>query len=632
MAVVSVEISSRSIYADGREIGSFGQFERLDGTLHYAVDPLEPHNSCICDIDLAPRDGNGMVLFSGDFTLIAPLSKSPRCLLLEVPNRGNHISFRMFNRSSFQDSLKDPCSAGDGFLFRHGIALLSVGWQFDAIGKRLSVPEALQDGKQITGEVVCQFQPATDTSDVHIGQLGPATYQPHSDGNCSSTMYERTHTHAAHKPIDSSMWGFGKIGGGGVESSIDHVWNQDGFRKGRIYTLVYRAQGASVVGLGMLALRDAASFFRSSKYIGKTPPAPHVVAFGASQTGRVLRHMLYENLMVSEEGGVAIDGVLPHIAGGQRGDFNHRFAQPSSVGVPAIGQTFPFAGATSTDTHSGTQDSLYSRITNMPKVVITNTAWEYWRGDAALSHMRTDGLADIETVPEERQYYFAGTHHINAIVPYTDKLSMSNERVRYGLNTVSYSPLIRATLLNLIDWVEGKTVPPPSTVPRIDDGTLVPRELVLDRFERTGRFKFLPDSEALPGLSSLDLGPRARNGICKFPAGQGQRYPGMVCNVDENLNETSGIRLPDLQVPLGCHTGWNPRHSDHGAEDQIAQFVGFSRFESSMVEKFTRASYLDQCRLVIDQLIDERFVLKEDRDLLVDTASIRFGVARRHCH
>lgn len=628
MAVIAIEIQNQTLYADGRNFGEYGTFQRIDGRLVYGVDPRHSQNSGIVDIEKAPIDSNGLVRFSGDFTLITPIHRPPRCLLLEVPNRGNRLSFRMFNQAEPQQLLQDPCSAGDGFLFRHGIALLSVGWQFDAAGMSLNVPEAMEDGQSVVGEVVCQIQPSRYTKDLFLGQLGPASYRPSHDFRSSARLFERSNSNENQYARSRADWEFGRLEDGNLVPSDDHIYSSQGFNAGTIYTLVYTAKGAPVVGLGLLALRDAASYFRSDQYPGPTPPPPHVIGFGASQTGRVLRHMLYEGLWLDEYSRPSFDGLIPHIAGGQRGDFNHRFAQPSSIGVPACGQTFPFAGRTTTDTLTGMHDGLYRDRKDIPKVVITNTSWEYWRGDAALSHISTDGLSDLDSQPSERIYLFAGTHHINAVLPPTNRFALTGDRVAYPMNTVSYSPLVRGALMNMVEWVEDKSCPPMSRVPRIAEGTLVRRQVVLDKFAQTRTFTHLPSPASLTHLTTLDLGPHSSKGICTFPAAQGDQYPAMVCDVGEDLNEVAGIRLPDLVVPLGVHSGWNPRHGDHGAAEQIAQFVGFSLFDKSLAGRYSKSDYVGRARAVVDQLVEERFVLEADRNSLLQTASDRHSLAR----
>lgn len=630
MAVIDVEIQSQAPYANNESLGNYGTFERIDGVLHYAVDPNDVHNSNIVDIDLAPRDPSGMVHFSGDFTLIAPTHRTPRALLLEVPNRGNRLSFRMFNRANMEDLLRDPCAVGDGFIFQHGFALLSVGWQFDALGMKLQVPDATQDGHPLQGDVICQIQPSRATKSLFIGQLGPASYRPNQETTGLARLYEQTHPNATKVTLDPSSWSFGRINDETLEPSDEHISSRHGFSSGRLYTLVYSACGAPVVGLGLLALRDAGAFFRSEKYPGRTSAPTYVIAFGASQTGRVLRHMLYEGLYESEEGELVLDGVMPHIAGAQRGDFNHRFAQPSSVGVPACGQLFPFAGRTTTDLMTGKRDGLFGSAKDLPKVFQTNTSWEYWRGDAALAHTSTCGNTDVEPLPKERIYLFAGTHHINAVLPVSDKLAHSGARVRYPMNTVSYTPLIRAALLNMMDWIDGESIPPPSQIPRIADGTLVDRKNVIAKFEKARAVKKLPNVDALPRLNVIDLGPLASRGICEFPARELNEYPALVCNVDDDLNEAAGIRLPDLTVPLGIHTGWNLRHEVDGGSDQLAVFAGFSLFDRKLLLRQTKSKYLEEVQTAISELVEQRYVLKEDYQHLLRAAHLRYELAERN--
>ena len=47
-----------------------------------------------------------------------------------------------------------------------------------------------------------------------------------------------------------------------------------------------------------------------------------------------------------------------------------------------------------------------------------------------------------------------------------------------------------------------------------------------------------------------------------------------VPQVDRDGNETSGIRLPVIQVPLGTYSGWNLRDPTIGAPDELYSMVG----------------------------------------------------------
>ena len=80
--------------------------------------------------------------------------------------------------------------------------------------------------------------------------------------------------------------------------------------------------------------------------------------FGVSQSGRFLRHLLYLGLDEDEQGRLVFDAVLPHVAGGRRGEFNLRFGQPSVNAQSAAGSLFPFADEPQTDPVTGQRDGL----------------------------------------------------------------------------------------------------------------------------------------------------------------------------------------------------------------------------------------------------------------------------------
>ena len=631
MTATRFEIRSRKPYAGGREFGDLGPFEHIEGRIEYAVDPLHPANSRIVDLDLAPRGRDGRVRFAGDFTLVAPESGSARSLLVDVPNRGRCLGFSQFNRAQPLDLLADPCAPGDGFLFRRGFALACIGWQWDVRqGVRFDAPYAERDGRPLRGDVVCRIQPQRETPWYDFGQLGDVAYPPADLDDREARLFVQRDDNAQAELLPRDSWRFARERDGRVAPDGAAIYRSGGLRAGAVYTLVYTAEGAPVVGTGLLALRDAAAALRAGD--DRSPLSggfPRVHAFGASQTGRVLRHFLYLGLNRDEGGGRVFDGILAHIAGGQRGDFNHRFAQPSSLGAPGPGQTFPFAGVATRDEETDAAAGLFDREQAMPKVFFTNTSWEYWRGDAALIHTAPDGSGDLPEHADERRYAFAGTHHINGVLPPTDEFPLTGIRTRYTFNVVDHSPLVRAALINLDRWVAAGREPPPSAVPRLADDTLVERGGVLSRFESELGIETL-DPEQLGGLHALDLGPEAARGVCRFPARRGAARPRLVSAVGPGLNEIAGVRLPDITVPVGVHTGWNPRHPEQGAPRQAAAFAGFTRFlDSATLERRYggREAYAARVRQAARGLVDAGYVLEEDEELLVRNGLWRFDVA-----
>ena len=618
MTITRFQVFKRTLYADGKSFGDYGPFERIDGQIEYAVDPDHPANSNIIDLALVPRTAGG-VTFSGDVTLIAPAKQRAEALLLDIPNRGRPLAFRLLNRAAPADLLQDSCSPGDGFLFRRGFAVASVGWQWDVReGMRLAAPRALA-GLRPRGDVVCRAQPDRSVRSLAFGDAAAARYAP-AEGD--ARLFRQRHDNDDYVLIPGSSWRFES--GEGPRVDLD-----GGFDAGRVYTLVYAASDIPVVGAGLLALRDAAAALRAGD--GRSPLAfgfDRVHAFGASQTGRLLRHFLALGLNTDEDGARVFDGVLAHIAGGQRGDFNHRFAQPGNIGVRGPGQTFPFAAAPTTDPLTGDTAGLFDAEAALPKVFFTNTSWEYWRGDAALIHTHPQG-GDLEPTANERRYAFAGTHHINGVMPPAVVNPRTGAAGRHILNVVDFSPLLRAALVNLHAWAANGDEPPPDAVPRFADGTAADREDILNLFASKLGMRTL-DADKLGHMCALDLGPDASRGICRFPARRGSAYPSPVSNVDDDLNETAGIRLPDISVPVGCHTGWNPRHPKRGAPEQPATFLGFTRFLNVRARYASRSEYSCQARAATRDLIARRYVLVEDEDTVVANCLRRYDAAAEH--
>ena len=89
--IVRIEITSmESPTFEGRTFGGVGQYEKLRGVAYGEVDPTDPRNAVITDIEFAPRNANGMVEYSMDFYILKPidLQQGSHKLFIEVNNRG----------------------------------------------------------------------------------------------------------------------------------------------------------------------------------------------------------------------------------------------------------------------------------------------------------------------------------------------------------------------------------------------------------------------------------------------------------------------------------------------------------------------------------------------------------------
>ena len=500
-----------------------------------------------------------------------------------MPNRGNTLATSLFNRAERDERLVNPDPVGDGFLFQRGFTLAAVGWQWDvpnlAPMLRFHAPEALDEaGRPLRGSVIVEIRPNAPAREWTLAQ-GPHTAYPAADlDEAGARLIRRDYEDGPDIEIPRDRWRFATLTPEGERPSREHVLLDDGFAPGKFYYLVYTTEGAPVVGTGLLAYRDAAAFFRAAT--AATPGFERVIGYGRSQSGRFLRHLISLGLNLSESGDAVFDGLHVDVAGGFRGEFNHRFAQPSLIFVAGFPHAFPFADSATTDPYSQQRDGLLALCAERgvtPKIIYTNSSFEYWRGDGALLHLDPGGTTDLDAAAGTRIYHFRSTQHMESALPQVDTLPGSDFPAATGLNVVDYAPLERAALLNLDRWIRGKGEPPPSQYPRIANGTAVTREAVLARFTAIPNAPVL-DPARLQRVRAQTLGPDAADGVAQYPVQEGEAYPAMVAAVDEDGNEVAGIPMPDISVPVGTHTGWTGRHPDIGAPEQPSMWLGFSRW------------------------------------------------------
>ena len=655
MAMLAFEISKRQPLAEGRAFGMTGPYEQIDGTAHFAVDPSHPDNHGITDIAQAPRDTAGPVPFSADATILAPREpgRGNGKLLVDVPNRGNRLAMRLLNNAA-PAVPGAPIDPGDGFLMRHGYTVAWCGWQHDVPDvpglMRANVPQArTTDGGPVRGPIMVSFLPNV-ASQVQL--LSDRAHRPYPTSDVidpQAVLLEREADDAPPVTIPRDQWSFARLEGGRAVPDPTHVCRAAGFVPGKLYHVVYTTTGAPVIGLGFLATRDFASFLRHEAANPDNPWAgqiQHAYAFGASQSGAFLRQYLYLGLHQDEHERLVFDGYLIHIAGGGRGaDFTMRFGQPSNTLRPRLRETPPFLDVPHTDSVTGQTSGLLDRIgahRQRPKIFMTNSSNEYWRGDASLIHTAMDGSRDVEPSADVRIYHYAGTAHGSATWPMTDTNPLDGTRTLCPMNSVDYRPLLRGTVVALDRWVSAGDPPPPSQYPRLADGTAVTRKSTEGLFSGIPGMRF---PTHLPRAARNDFGPEADQGVVTtLPPVPGQPFPAFVPAVDRDGNETAGIRLPDLTVPLGTHTGWNPRHPQIGAPGQLTNLIGATvpfattRQEReargdprpSIEERYpSRNAYLKQVRQAAQRLVEDRYLLAEDLELVVDQAAERFDIFAR---
>ena len=642
--VTRLQIDRRETVLNGKPFGAAGPYEKLIGRVHFALDPALPQNLGIVDLTLAPRNAQGLVEFSADFYLLKPVdpSRGNGRLFYEAGNRGTKRIL-----SAYQDAANstDPTTAaefGNGALMQQGFSLLWMGWQWDVPeGRmRMAIPIATNNGQPITGWVRGNFIPGANAASASVADRGHLAYPVVAPANAEHRLIMRTLPTDTPREITRSTWRFT----GPATVTLDR-----GFEAGLIYDVIYRARDPRVIGVGLAGTRDIVSFFKhaSAAEGNPLPGITRAIGWGVSQTGRFLRHFVYEGFNEDERGRIVFDGVFDQVGGAGRGSFNHRLGQQSrdqrqhfNLLYPV--DMFPFTDADQTDPETGVTDGVLRRATHsntVPKFFHLLTDSEYFNRAGSLIHTDVTGTRDIAPPPTSRIYFIASAPHIVGAfppAPYADRDFVG----RADMNTLVYTPVIRALFRALDRWIAEGVEPPASRYPLLSDGTLTTVTAsgwpTIPGYQR-------PKSPMT--TYRLDFGPDWSKGIVTIePPKIGKAFVGLVPAVDEAGNDRAGIRLPEIAVPLATHTGWNYRRPEIGAPDRLASEIGSylplpktradrertGDSRRSIAERYpSREDYVGRISLAAVALVEDGFLLAEDVTAVIQRAAGHYDWGRR---
>ncbi|MCE3264001.1 MAG: hypothetical protein K0R43_3080 [Pseudoduganella sp.] len=632
-AVERIEITERVPFAPGVKFGEAGEYEKLRGVAHFALNPKATPNLPIVDLKRAPRDKRGMVRFSSEFVLLRPVHGRSSTLVYDVNNRGGIAMLGQINGKSPKNN--DPTTAedaGDGFMMRHGFSMLFSAWTWDVApqpaGARPLVfrPPVV---KGVRGMVANEFIVNGAEVATYAGMRG-LTYEPATPDDPQAVLTERTSQGGERKALPRARWQFvapEQAGGPG------RIKLEGGFLPGIIYEVRYEAKDPRVTGAGLAGIRDLLAYFRDNPVEDAMPPK-NVLVFGISQSARLIGRMLHDGLNVDEQGRLAFDGAFLQVpgAGGSAG-FNSRFVQPTrhpsmleEHDYPA--DAFPFTSAPSRDPLTGrvasTLDKAKDKRGRLPKIVIANTSTEFWNRGASLLTTAPDAAGDVAPAANVRVYGFMGAQHY---------VGRSRNRAPFAacVSTTNHYLPMRALMLALDAWTSKGTPPPASAYPRLEDGTLVTVEAYRKAFP------------AVPGIAPpeqnlreprLDYGPRfPLQGIADIvPPLQKTPYETRVPAPDADGNDRGGVRLVEMQAPLGTHTGWNLRAPETGFGGFTSRFDGsfvpFARTEAerkaagdprpSLESRYaSRDAFIAATRAAAERLLAARLLLQEDLERIV---------------
>ena len=566
---------SESPTFEGRSFGSAGQYEKLRGTAYGELDPTDPRNAVITDLDLAPVNERGMVEYSTDIFILKPinLELGNRRVVLDFNNRGG-MRVGLLNGARAINNPTTAADAGTGFVFDMGYAVVGNGWDISASGHdamTINVPVATNNGDTITGPSYEYIVFDNETTLVSDLAYAAATLD---QSQARLTVKEHLDDPPVELPV--SEWEYTSDEG----TAIRLLPEGTPFKQSHIYEFTYTAKDPRVAGIGLAATRDFLSFLRHAPALADNPLAGHVdytYSYSISQPSRTLNDFQQLGFNEDEYGQRALDGILSHTGGGNGDQINYRFAQTDRTERNRQNHrypeaVFPFAHQVTTDHLSGRTAGRSERgaATNtLPKRLDINTASEYWVKGCSQLHTDSRGndLPDPENV---RFYLLSGLSH--GVGDITRK-----GKNRQFTNGVSPYPVHRALLLALDKWVSEGIEPPASRAPRASENAAF---AVTRPGYETG---IVPKDELgwpdIPGVTYtgvitthyfLDYGPDFERGIvANLPPSLADRpaYPIFVSKVDEDGNEVAGVRLPPVAAPVATTTGWALRRAGFGEND-----------------------------------------------------------------
>jgi hypothetical protein len=680
--ITHIEISKTEPAFGGQSFGDTGAYERLTGRATGELDPADPANSGIQDINLAPRNARGMVEYVTNIELLKPadMARGNRILFFEVNNRGNKLAPGSFN-VGVAGGVADRnalSSAGDGWLMRAGYTMVWFGWEMDARPglNRIGMPAIVahnHDGSPVTGLVRSEIITPVPATSVPISlsqqiQNYPIdSYDSYPSANLDNsapfadgflpTLTVRAREQDPRESIPNSAWSFGTCEQDGALTPDErHLCYRDGFKPGHLYELIYRAKDPTVGGLGFAAARDLGAFLRNSDKddSGTANPVYRAdnlaVIEGSSQSGRMIRSLLALGFNRDEAGRRVFDGAFPHIGGGLM-PLNLRFGQP----VRAWGEQtdhlypaydFPFTYARQTDPLTQRTGGLFDRCgatDTCPKLFHVATSLEMWEGRQSLGLTDPLGRTDVADPPNVRTYIMASTQHSPAPLPLAARPPFGNCQQQPNPNPQIWT--MRALLTAFTAWVRDGFDPPPSAKPSIADGTLVPPdrvrlpEIPANFYGEVERPAVSP-LRIYDTLHVLDFGPlyRAEDSsgiITREPPQVGSGSYGVLeMQVDDDGNDLAGIRSVFLHAPIGTYTGWNLGRKgciENGMCNLQGSFIPFAATKAeriatgdprlSIEERYpSKDVYLAAFKKAADDLVAQRFLLPDDADALVKTA------------
>jgi len=619
----------------GLAFGAVGQYEKIFARAYGEVDPADRRNALITDINLAPRNGRGMVEYSVDVHLLKPidLSKGNRRMFYDVVNRGNK------GHGAFNDvggnNPTTAADAGNGLLMRHGYAMVFSGWEDEGLvppGNNRALAR-LPIARNPDGSSVVEHTITEVIFDNSPGNTFALTYRAANLDQTQAKMLVHNHTIFVGGPlvervlVPADVWSY--VNDTTVRINRTHPFLAP-YDAGAAFEFVYPAKDPQILGLGLAATRDVISFLRHSNSADNPlrDGIKHVIGHGSSQSGRYLKGFTYWGFNEDEGGDKVFDGIQPKISGAHAIASNDRFGDTNATGRSyqrhlSAKMEFPFTYEVRFDTLSRKTDGIFARCERTrtcPKVMHTDSGNEVYLKPQFL--VTSDGRGhDIKLPDNVRVFLVSSTQH-----------GPSNQPSPTGTcqqlsNPLPHDMAVRALYLTLDDWATRGRKPPKSQYPRVKDGTAVP--------SLPQRVQGFPE---IPGVNYTGwYNPVAVKDTSSLPNMEipGKFYTVLVAKADDDGNDIAGVRHPNLQAPVATHTGWALRRAPFAENEDCAltgQYIAFKTTKAerlaagdprlSLEERYgTQAGYVCAVTAAAKSAVRKRHLLQEDADTVIAEAA-----------
>jgi alpha/beta hydrolase family protein len=632
----------------GMTFGSVGAYEKIVARATGEVDPALPGNALITDIQFAPRNARGMVEYAMDVMIVKPIdpSKGSGRIFYDVVNRGSDMSFSTFQQASApsKTGTTDAAGAGTGLLMRRGDTLVWSGWEDTRIigtGAN-SFTATLPIAKNPDGSPIVQNMIVEQIFDNATGTDFTLPFAANTLDQSKAYMVVHNHTQFVGGPlvnrvtVPTSVWSY-------VNNTTVRINRNDPFLapydQGAAFEFVFPAQDPIVEGLGFASTRDLISFLKHDTS-SQNPVAngiQYAIGRGDSESGRYLKGFVYWGFNADESGRIAFDGMNPHISGAHAIAANDRFGDANATGRSyqrhlSAKMEFPFTYEVRTNVFTHAVDGILKRClasSTCPKIMHTDSGNEPYLKPVSL--VTTDGPGngamptDLVLPSNVRVYTIGNSQH----APQANVSTAPSGTCQQPGNPNKWQPHVRALGVALEDWVALGTAPPASAYARVDNGTLV---------------HSLPQSElgfpSIPGVTYTGwynpVDELDHSVLPNMPI-PGESYTILVPKTDSDGNSISGIRTPDVQVPIATYTGWALRRAPFAGNEDCAltgQYIPFPVTKAqriatgdprlSVQERYgSIGNYNYLYAVAVKKMIADRTLLAED-----GAATVAAAVAR----